>query len=143
MRGKWRFARLLVLLASTLAFKIDGQPAAQPNSFWINDSQFQHGCAGLTMPLGATQDWKLSVCGCEVKSDDIVIRHRFDDYSGAYVIHCHFLGHEDRGMMWNVQTVCPASGYGQTQAHGGADDCAVTKPALPQCAPGTSPGHDH
>ena len=36
----------------------------------------------------------------------IVIRQRFEDFTGPYVIHCHFLGHEDRGMMVMVQTVC-------------------------------------
>ena len=30
------------------------------------------------------------------------IRHRFDDYWGTYVLHCHLLIHEDQGMMWNV-----------------------------------------
>jgi FtsP/CotA-like multicopper oxidase with cupredoxin domain len=220
-----------------LAFKIDGQLQRQPNSFFINDSQYQKDCSGVTMTLGKTEDWfvanvlgnnntellphpfhihtnpfqvrrnadrkfdppyvwqdtislpmpddeptdrpagpiysnaeaqvkcpiacqadnatwngqwttvipnKLSVCGCQVKSDDVALRHRFDDYTGAYVIHCHFLGHEDRGMMWNVQTVCPASGYGQTQANGGADSCGTTKPQLPQCTnTGMSSGHSH
>ncbi|HKR66170.1 MAG TPA: multicopper oxidase domain-containing protein [Thermoanaerobaculia bacterium] len=37
----------------------------------------------------------------------MVIRQRFEDYTGPYVLHCHFLGHEDRGMMLTVQTVCP------------------------------------
>ncbi len=37
----------------------------------------------------------------------VVIRQRFEDYTGMYVLHCHFLGHEDRGMMLSVQTVCP------------------------------------
>ncbi|MEM8719861.1 MAG: multicopper oxidase domain-containing protein [Cyanobacteria bacterium P01_G01_bin.39] len=31
------------------------------------------------------------------------IRHRFDDYWGNFVLHCHILIHEDQGMMWNVQ----------------------------------------
>ncbi|MEO0836398.1 MAG: multicopper oxidase domain-containing protein [Cyanobacteria bacterium J06642_3] len=31
------------------------------------------------------------------------IRHRFDDYWGKFVLHCHVLIHEDQGMMWNVQ----------------------------------------
>ncbi|MGH7752910.1 MAG: multicopper oxidase domain-containing protein, partial [Gemmatimonadales bacterium] len=200
----------------TLAFRIDGNPGGQPNSFWINDSQYRHGCSEATMKLGTTEDWlvtnvagknntvllahpfhihinpfqvfragdrtfdppyiwqdsialpvptpggiasglggptdrpagpiwsnddakvkcpkacladnatwngqwkttipdKLSVCGCEVKDTSVRIVQRFDDYTGAYVIHCHFLGHEDRGMMWNVQTVCDrdAGKYGQ------------------------------
>jgi FtsP/CotA-like multicopper oxidase with cupredoxin domain len=212
-----------------LAFSIDGQPGRQPSSFYINNSQYDPSCAGVTMPLGGTEDWdvanvpgkgntillahpfhihinpfqilrnadrtftppyiwqdslslpvpgesdrpagpiwnnddakvrcpeacradnatwngqwtttipgKLSVCGCVIKSDDFAIRQRFDDYTGGYVIHCHFLGHEDRGMMWNVQTVCAEPGsrlsFGLTQPGGGADNCKVTSPALPRCA---------
>jgi FtsP/CotA-like multicopper oxidase with cupredoxin domain len=30
---------------------------------------------------------------------------RFVDYTGMYVLHCHILGHEDRGMMQLVQVV--------------------------------------
>ena len=33
----------------------------------------------------------------------VKIRHRFDDYYGNYVLHCHILLHEDQGMMWAVQ----------------------------------------
>ena len=35
-----------------------------------------------------------------------VVRQRYEDFTGEYVLHCHFLGHEDRGMMFAVQTVC-------------------------------------
>ncbi|HEX9668914.1 MAG TPA: multicopper oxidase domain-containing protein, partial [Thermoanaerobaculia bacterium] len=36
----------------------------------------------------------------------VLFRHRYLDFTGEYVLHCHFLGHEDRGMMFGVQTVC-------------------------------------
>jgi FtsP/CotA-like multicopper oxidase with cupredoxin domain len=29
----------------------------------------------------------------------VVIRHRFVDFTGSFVLHCHMLAHEDRGMM--------------------------------------------
>ena len=32
-----------------------------------------------------------------------VLRSRFVDYRGAYVMHCHILAHEDRGMMMTVE----------------------------------------
>ncbi len=35
----------------------------------------------------------------------IRIRHRFLDFPGKYVLHCHILGHEDRGMMQLVEMV--------------------------------------
>lgn len=35
----------------------------------------------------------------------IRIRHRFLDFTGKYVLHCHILGHEDRGMMQLIEVV--------------------------------------
>jgi FtsP/CotA-like multicopper oxidase with cupredoxin domain len=49
---------------------------------------------------------------------------RFEDFTGEYVLHCHFLGHEDRGMMENVQVVCPKDpGKFGTPVAGHSDDC--------------------
>ena len=39
------------------------------------------------------------------------MRSRFVDYTGQYVIHCHILAHEDRGMMTIVQVVPFTSAY--------------------------------
>jgi hypothetical protein len=37
------------------------------------------------------------------------MRSRFVDYPGFYVLHCHILIHEDRGMMFSVEvTKAPA-----------------------------------
>jgi FtsP/CotA-like multicopper oxidase with cupredoxin domain len=33
----------------------------------------------------------------------VIIRHRFEDFTGDFVLHCHILGHEDRGMMQRVR----------------------------------------
>jgi hypothetical protein len=33
------------------------------------------------------------------------MRSRFVDYPGLYVMHCHILIHEDRGMMYSVEVV--------------------------------------
>lgn len=77
-----------------------------------------------------------SVCGC-LTWGSIVTRSRFLDYTGEYVIHCHFLGHEDRGMMVSVQTTCPDKPdplWGATVAAGTADNCGMTTPASPQCS---------
>jgi FtsP/CotA-like multicopper oxidase with cupredoxin domain len=38
----------------------------------------------------------------ELKNYGLKILHRFEDYDGTFVIHCHILVHEDQGMMWNV-----------------------------------------
>jgi FtsP/CotA-like multicopper oxidase with cupredoxin domain len=42
----------------------------------------------------------------EVREQGYVkIRHRFVDFVGSYVLHCHMLAHEDRGMMQLVRVV--------------------------------------
>ena len=72
------------------------------------------------------------------KGQTVMMRSRFEDYTGQYVLHCHFLGHEDRGMMLSVQTVCPndPSTYGTPDPRGGADRCTVPiAKALSPCAP--------
>jgi FtsP/CotA-like multicopper oxidase with cupredoxin domain len=87
-------------------------------------------------------EWKttvsntMSVCGCVQNSPSVLIRQEYADYTGAFVIHCHFLGHEDRGMMLNVQTVCPDSDkaggkFGLPIASGGHDNCAMDSTFIP------------
>lgn len=36
------------------------------------------------------------------------------EFTGLFVNHCHILGHEDRGMMHNTQSVCPDGQWGLT-----------------------------
>lgn len=44
----------------------------------------------------------------------VTIRHRFVDFVGSYVLHCHMLAHEDRGMMELVQVVPTKADLGKT-----------------------------
>jgi len=46
----------------------------------------------------------------------VKIRHRFVDFSGSYVLHCHMLAHEDRGMMQLVRVI-PGGGEGTIVPH--------------------------
>ncbi len=39
------------------------------------------------------------------KNGEVVIRHRFEDFTGVFVLHCHILVHEDIGMMQVVEVV--------------------------------------
>ena len=44
--------------------------------------------------------------GTEVlEASYVTMRSRFLDYTGEFVLHCHILGHEDRGMMQNVKII--------------------------------------
>jgi FtsP/CotA-like multicopper oxidase with cupredoxin domain len=81
--------------------------------------------------------WQDSVLLPDFTQGPITIRHKFTEFTGAYVLHCHFLGHEDRGMMLGVQVTCPdaAGKFGKPQI-GTADDCrapALTD-AMPPCS---------
>jgi FtsP/CotA-like multicopper oxidase with cupredoxin domain len=42
---------------------------------------------------------KIDKCGY------VKIRHRFVDFPGSYVLHCHMLAHEDRGMMQLIRVI--------------------------------------
>jgi FtsP/CotA-like multicopper oxidase with cupredoxin domain len=57
-----------------------------------------------TMPLpsaGSYQNDKTK----PVQSGHVRIRHNFVDFPGSFVLHCHILAHEDRGMMQLVRVV--------------------------------------
>jgi FtsP/CotA-like multicopper oxidase with cupredoxin domain len=70
----------------------------------------------------------------------VTVRQKFTDFTGRYVLHCHFLGHEDRGMMLGVQTICPKAKPGDPDRYANpvltGDECAgTTFPATPICGP--------
>jgi len=81
----------------------DGQPTGPE----ISDGQY----AGM---LGT---WKDTLF---VQQDNFVIgtRTRYERYIGEFVLHCHILEHEDKGMMQNVRIVLPdSSGAPAAQGH--------------------------
>jgi FtsP/CotA-like multicopper oxidase with cupredoxin domain len=84
---------------------------------------------------------KQSVCGCSYTGDGYVRLHqRYLEFTGEYVFHCHFLGHEDRGMMFGVQTVCKdkPDSFGKAKPYG-QPECVPGNliPAATQCKPST------
>ncbi|HEX5714635.1 MAG TPA: multicopper oxidase domain-containing protein [Thermoanaerobaculia bacterium] len=75
-----------------------------------------------------------------ITTSQFVTRQRYEQFTGEYVLHCHFLGHEDRGMMFSVQTVCSdkntdsAGKYGLSKRQ--PEECHGPGPfpaALPPC----------
>jgi hypothetical protein len=73
-------------------------------------------CSGANSQLTWQKNWvttvpgKVSVCGCCAPAASLgytKIRQQPINFTGEFVLHCHILGHEDRGMMQNVQVVCP------------------------------------
>ena len=74
---------------------------------------------------------------------EVVIRQRFEDYTGMYVLHCHFLGHEDRGMMLSVQTVCPNKTDSWSVTSATQKECTFGQflPAKPPCSTAQTAAH--
>jgi FtsP/CotA-like multicopper oxidase with cupredoxin domain len=62
------------------------------------------------IPSGITVSWAGTADPVPV-AGYFKLRSRFVDYSGYYVIHCHILAHEDRGMMTVVEVAPAASPY--------------------------------
>jgi FtsP/CotA-like multicopper oxidase with cupredoxin domain len=128
----------------TIALPVPSARDRQAGPIWNNDdaqAKCQKACAANNATWNGqwttTIPGVMSVCGCIPQEASVLIRHRFDDYSGAYVLHCHFLGHEDRGMMWNVQTVCAQNKLFGTPVATQPDNCATPSSfqpnPLPQC----------
>ena len=61
------------------------------------------------------------------------LRQRYEDFTGQYVLHCHFLGHEDRGMMFSVQTVCQDKPDFYGKADGVPECTGELLPKIPAC----------
>lgn len=74
-----------------------------PHNFHVHDIQFRIiDINGASVPdhLKGPKDTVLLWPG-----DRIRILVRFDDYLGKYMYHCHFLEHEDQGMMGVIEVV--------------------------------------
>jgi FtsP/CotA-like multicopper oxidase with cupredoxin domain len=59
----------------------------------------------IAIPAG-----KISADGKQITPGKVVIRQTYLDFTGTFVLHCHILAHEDRGMMQLVRVV-PANKY--------------------------------
>lgn len=66
------------------------------------------------------------------RASSVELLMEFEDYTGGYVQHCHILGHEDRGMMTLVQTLCPNGKFG-TPHPNRPDACEIPRDPLPIC----------
>lgn len=93
--------------------------------------------AAVTYPDPIWQDTIGLPTGTTAAPGSVLLRQRYEEFTGEYVLHCHFLGHEDRGMMFGVQTTCNGNTatYG-TPNGGGQPECPpkTPNPAAPQCA---------
>jgi FtsP/CotA-like multicopper oxidase with cupredoxin domain len=63
--------------------------------------------------------------------------------TGHFVMHCHILGHEERGMMQVLQVVRPGERLSKPRGHGAPRPAARTGGGRGQRQPGAQPGHRH
>lgn len=93
----------------TNAFQLTGyngstlppQGQTEPEPIWMDTIALPK---AATVPNGPPSDLTTPVT---ITPTSLKLRQRYVQFTGQYVLHCHFLGHEDRGMMFSVQTVCP------------------------------------
>lgn len=86
-------------------FSVKGVPVrapgkTKPEPFWMDTLMIP---TATVDPAAAPADPNAKIT---ITPANYVFRQRYLDFTGEYVLHCHFLGHEDRGMMFAVQTVC-------------------------------------
>jgi FtsP/CotA-like multicopper oxidase with cupredoxin domain len=73
---------------------VDCHRAERPNNIWWDVFPIPMAVSGTK-----SDNTKVTIPGY------FKMRSRFVDYTGQYVIHCHILAHEDRGMMTVVEVV--------------------------------------
>lgn len=92
---------------------IDPTPNDPDNPITTGDNPEGQWQDTIIIPAAATtQDGNL-------QPGKVVIRHRFVDFTGKFVLHCHILGHEDRGMMQLLEVVKNASECTSGGGHAG------------------------
>jgi FtsP/CotA-like multicopper oxidase with cupredoxin domain len=101
--------------------------ALHPFHIHINPFQVVRHAGRTYSPPYVWQDTVALPSGSETAPASVLLRQRYADFTGEYVLHCHFLRHEDWGMMMAVQTVCPndSGSFGKARPGG-----------QPECVPG-------
>ena len=87
-------------LISVKGVPVQPQRQTRPEPFWMDTLALP---VATVDPARAPADLTIPV---RITPAPFTMRQRYEDFTGLYVLHCHFLGHEDRGMMFSVQTVC-------------------------------------
>jgi FtsP/CotA-like multicopper oxidase with cupredoxin domain len=96
------------MLGSALDWNVrNTSDALHPFHIHVNPFQVIRHAGKVYTPPYVWQDTLALPAGSEAAPASVLLRQRQLDFTGESVLHCHFLGHEDRGMMMAVQTVCP------------------------------------
>ncbi len=96
----------IVKLGDTEIWEIYNRPMGMmqiPHSFHIHDVQFQILDRNGVPPSPAEAGWKDTVLLWPGETVRFITK--FEDYTGLYMYHCHFLEHEDDGMMGQFEVI--------------------------------------
>jgi FtsP/CotA-like multicopper oxidase with cupredoxin domain len=118
-----------MVLGAVEEWTLENSTAAIAHPFHIHVNPFQvveifDPTTGTTYKPSANYVWQdvIAIPPATFNSDKTVkekgrvtIRHRFVDFVGSYVLHCHMLAHEDRGMMQLIQVVPTKDDLGKKQ----------------------------
>jgi FtsP/CotA-like multicopper oxidase with cupredoxin domain len=89
-------------LGAVEEWTVNSIQASHPFHIHVNPFQImEKGADGKLRP----GDWKDTLMVKAGDSNQIVVRSRYEDFDGAFVLHCHILDHEDQGMMQGVEIV--------------------------------------
>ncbi len=109
---------------------------AHPFHIHVNPFQLVSDVTGTFQPPYVWRDTIPIPTGTPEALGKAVIRYEAKEFTGEWVHHCHILGHEDRGMMHNVQATCENGQWGRPTSDL-SPECREgnLQPAAPQCAP--------
>lgn len=107
---------------------------------WIQDKDNEKIYHRTPLTYPAPYIWRDTVAiptmgaSAETEKGEAVIRYVGREFTGEFVNHCHILGHEDRGMMHNVQVTCENGDYGRPTSDL-SPECREGNyiPAAPKC----------
>jgi FtsP/CotA-like multicopper oxidase with cupredoxin domain len=112
----------LVKLNAAEEWLLVNQWASSIHPFHIHVNPFQvlevyDPVAGTRVKMQAPYIWRDTIAIPAAKDNgngtttygSVTIRSRFVDFPGTYVLHCHILDHEDRGMMQEVRVIPPTA----------------------------------
>jgi len=114
------FAEQCMVLGATEEWRINNT-GGPPHPFHIHINPFQIVAINTTQDetkeIQLPQPWIWWDNIALPPGGYIKMLSRFVDFTGAYVIHCHILAHEDRGMMQMVETAyaCPVPNHVPTK----------------------------
>lgn len=113
---------------------------AHPFHIHTNPFQMVSDAQGPYDPPYVWRDVIAIPTGSDDDLGEALVRYVAKEFTGEFVNHCHILGHEDRGMMHNVQTVCANDQWGRPTSNL-EPECRDGNyiPSAPRCTTGLCP----